>query len=38
MSFQKITSVVDRVAMTLVHAALIVALPMSAVLFVTHSI
>ena len=38
MSIQKITSIVDGVAMTLVHAALIVALPMSAVLFVSHSI
>ena len=38
MSIQKITSIVDGVAMTLVHGALIVALPMSAVLFVTHSV
>ena len=38
MSFQKITSIIDGVAMTLVHAAVIVALPMSAVLFVTHSV
>ena len=38
MSVQKITSIVDGVAMTLVHAALIIALPMSAVLFVTHSV
>lgn len=38
MSFQKITSVVDSIAMTLVNAALVVALPMSAVLFVSHSI
>ena len=38
MSIHRITSIVDGVAMTLVNAALIVALPMSAVLFVTHSI
>ena len=38
MSIHKITSSVDGVAMTLVNAALIVALPMSAVLFVAHSI
>ena len=38
MSIQKISSIVDGVAMTLVHAALIIALPMSAVLFVTHSV
>ena len=38
MSIHKITSIVDGVAMTLVHAALIIALPMSAVLFVSHSI
>ena len=38
MSIHRITSIVDGVAMTLVHAALIIALPMSAVLFVTHSV
>lgn len=38
MSIQKITSIIDGLAMTLVHGALIVALPMSAVLFVAHSI
>ena len=38
MSFQKITSIIDGVAMTLVNAALVIALPMSAVLFVSHSI
>lgn len=38
MSFQRITSIIDGVAMTLVNAALVIALPMSAVLFVSHSI
>jgi hypothetical protein len=38
MSAQKLTSIVDTVAMTLVNAALVIALPMSAVLFVSHSI
>lgn len=38
MSAQKLTATVDRVAMTLVNAALLVALPLSAVLFVSHSI
>ena len=38
MSAQKLTSIVDSVAMTLVNAALVIALPMSAVLFVSHSI
>jgi len=38
MSAQKLTATIDRVAMTLVNAALLLALPMSAVLFVTHSI
>jgi hypothetical protein len=38
MTAQKITAAVDRVAMTLVNAALLLALPMSAVLFVSHSI
>lgn len=38
MSFGKVTSIIDSVAMTLVNAALIIALPMSAVLFVSHSI
>ncbi len=37
MSAQKITSLVDRVAMTLINAALVVAIPMSAVAFVSHS-
>jgi hypothetical protein len=38
MTAQKFTSIVDGVAMTLVNAALLLALPMSAVLFVSHSI
>ena len=38
MSAQKLTAAIDRVAMTLVNAALLLALPMSAVLFVSHSI
>lgn len=38
MSAQKFTSIVDGIAMTLVNAALVIALPMSAVLFVSHSI
>jgi hypothetical protein len=38
MTAQKLTSIVDGVAMTLVNAALLLALPMSAVLFVSHSI
>ena len=35
---QKMTNVIDRIAMTLVTAALLAALPISAVLFVTSSI
>lgn len=38
MSAQKMTNLVDRVAMTLVNAALLAALPISAVLFVTSSL
>lgn len=38
MSAQKLTSVIDQIAMTLVNAALVIALPMSAVLFISHSI
>lgn len=38
MSAQKMTNIVDKIAMTLVNAALLAALPMSAVLFVAHSI
>lgn len=38
MSAHKMTNLVDRVAMTLVNAALLAALPISAVLFVTNSI
>ena len=38
MSAQKMTNMVDRIAMTLVTAALLAALPISAVLFVTSSI
>ncbi len=38
MSFQKITSIIDGVAMTLVNAALVIALPMSGVLLVSPSI
>lgn len=38
MSAQKMTNLVDKIAMTLVNAALLAALPMSAVLFVAHSI
>jgi len=38
MSAQKITAVVDMIAMTAVNAALLLALPMSAVLFVSHSL
>lgn len=38
MSAQKMTNLVDKIAMTLVNAALLAALPMAAVLFVTHSL
>lgn len=38
MSIQKIVSTIDSVAMTLVNTALVIALPMSAVLFVSHSL
>ncbi len=38
MSAQKLTNLVDKVAMTLVNAALLAALPMAAVLFVSHSL
>ena len=38
MSAEKIVSIVDSVAMTLVNAVLLAAVPLSAVLFVSHSI
>lgn len=38
MSAQKMTNLVDRVAMTFVNAALLAGLPLAAVLFVSHSI
>lgn len=38
MSAQKMTQFVDKIAMTLVNGALLAALPMAAVLFVTHSL
>jgi len=38
MTAQKMTNLVDKIAMTLVNAALLAALPLSAVLFVTHSL
>jgi hypothetical protein len=38
MSAQKMTNLVDKIAMTLVNAALLAALPVAAVLFVTSSI
>jgi hypothetical protein len=38
MSAQQMTNWVDRLAMTVVNAALLAALPIAAVLFVTHSL
>ena len=38
MSAQKITSIVDGIAMTLVNIALLAALPLSAIMFVSHSV
>ena len=38
MSAQKMTQIVDKIAMTFVNAALLAARPMAAVLFVTHSL
>ena len=38
MSAQKVTQIVDTIAMTLVNAALLAALPMAAVLFVSRSL
>jgi len=38
MSAQKVTEFVDRIAMTLITAALLAALPISAVLVVTNSL
>lgn len=38
MSAQKMTSLLDTIAMTVVNAALLAALPLSAILFVTRSI
>lgn len=38
MSAQKIVAIVDRIAMTGVTAVLLAALPLAAVLFVSHSV
>ena len=38
MSAQKLTAIVDQIALTVVNAALLLALPVSAVMFVSHSI
>lgn len=38
MSAQKMTNLVDRIAMTLVNVALLAALPIAAFAFVTNSI
>lgn len=38
MSAQKIVAIVDRIAMTGVTAVLLAALPLSAVMFVAHSV
>jgi hypothetical protein len=38
MSAQKITNIVDQIALTFVNIALLAALPVSAYLFVTNSI
>jgi hypothetical protein len=38
MSMHKVTNVVERLAMTIVHTVLLAALPVSAFLFVAHSI
>ena len=38
MSAQKMTNLVDQIAMTVVNLALLAALPISAVLFVSHSL
>ena len=38
MSAQKMTQIVDKIAMTFVNAALLAALPLAAVLFVTSSL
>jgi hypothetical protein len=38
MSAQKLTNIVDKIAMTFVNAALLAALPLAAVLFVSNSL
>lgn len=38
MSAQKLTNIIDKIAMTFVNAALLAALPLAAVLFVTSSL
>lgn len=38
MSMHKVTNVVDRLAMGVVHTVLLAALPVAAFLFVAHSI
>jgi hypothetical protein len=38
MSVQKMTNVVDRLAMGIVHTVLLAALPVAAFVFVAHSI
>lgn len=38
MSAQKLTNIVDKIAMTFVNAALLAALPLAAVLFVSSSL
>lgn len=38
MSAQKLTQIVDKIAMTFVNAALLAALPLAAVMFVTSSL
>lgn len=38
MSAQKLTNLVDKIAMTVVNAALLAALPVAAVMFFTHSV
>jgi hypothetical protein len=38
MSAQKLTAIIDMIAMTAVNAALLLALPVSAVMFVSHSL
>jgi len=38
MSAQKLTNIVDKIAMTFVNAALLAALPVAAVMFVSSSL